>query len=130
MKASQKLVLAGLVTIAAATIVGLILTGSPPGPAAPSKGQRAPVADQGPVIDEQILEGAQKLAVLAATREEQEQARDAVRLADHEVDLAFADALRTANEQTGPQTAEAQAIIDRIHQTEAEIKANQHTVRA
>jgi len=129
MKASQKAALAGLVTIAAAAIVGLILTGSPPGPTAPSKGQRAPAADQGPVIDEQILEGAQKLAVLAATREEQEQARDAVRLADHEVDLAFADALRTANEQTGPQTPEARAIIDRIHQTEAEIKANQQQVK-
>src|SRR5437773_10526026 len=89
MKASQKLVLAGLVTIAAAAIVGLILTGSPPGPETPSKGQRTPLADQGPVVDEKILDAAQKLAALAATREEQQQARDAVRLADHEVDLAF-----------------------------------------
>ena len=129
MKASQKLVLVGLVTIAVAAIVGLILTGSPPGPETPSKGRHGPLADQGPVVDEQILNAAQKLALLAATREEQEQARDAVRLADHEVDLAFTDALRTANEQPGPQTPEARAILDRIHQTEAEIKANQQKVK-
>ena len=49
------------------------------------------------LVDLRPWQTAQALAPLAATAEEIEHARDAERLADHEVDQAFATALRQAN---------------------------------
>ena len=53
---------------------------------------------QTPLIDQTPLKTARQLATLAVTPDEQRHAQEAVRLADHEVDLAFADAVREAAE--------------------------------
>jgi hypothetical protein len=45
-----------------------------------------------PLVDERPLPTARALAALAITPEEQRLAQEAARIADHEVDLAFADA--------------------------------------
>jgi small-conductance mechanosensitive channel len=55
-------------------------------------------AAQVPLVDERPLPTARALAALAITPEEQRLAQEAARIADHEVDLAFADALRQAAE--------------------------------
>jgi small-conductance mechanosensitive channel len=52
-----------------------------------------------PLVDERPLPTARALAALAITADEQRFAEEATRIADHEVDLAFADALRQAAEQ-------------------------------
>lgn len=49
-----------------------------------------------PLVDNRMLLAAHRLALLAATGAEQEQAREAARLNDHEVDLAYGVALRDA----------------------------------
>jgi len=56
-------------------------------------------AAQAPIVDERPLPAARALAPLALTPEEQRFAEEATRIADHEVDLAFADALRQAAAQ-------------------------------
>jgi small-conductance mechanosensitive channel len=53
---------------------------------------------QVPLVDERPLPTARALAALAITPEEQRLAQEAARIADHEVDLAYADALRQAAE--------------------------------
>ena len=65
-------------------------------------------------------ETAQALASLAVSSEENEFARDAERLADHEVDQAFAAALRQARLQAQHTTltGEAQAISQKVVQLE------------
>ena len=54
------------------------------------------VANQAPLVDEKPLPTARALAPLALTPDERRFAEEAARIADHEVDLAFADALRQA----------------------------------
>jgi small-conductance mechanosensitive channel len=56
---------------------------------------RTPVRDAA-VIDRRLIDTARQTAALAETPREQELARDAVRLADHELDQAFASAVRDA----------------------------------
>src|SRR4029077_4090714 len=70
---------------------------------------------------------AQALSQLAATPEEQDLARDALRKADHEVDFAFASALFAAASQPVPSTPEIKGILERIskgEQEDAELNAD------
>jgi small-conductance mechanosensitive channel len=57
----------------------------------------APVGNQKTLVDLRPWQTAQALAPLAVTAEETSYARDAVRLADHEVEQAFDSALRQAS---------------------------------
>jgi small-conductance mechanosensitive channel len=57
-----------------------------------------------PLVDQRPLQEAQALAALAMDKRETGFAQQAVRLADHEVDLAYADALKQAAENTAPLT--------------------------
>src|ERR1700730_14289012 len=85
----------GLLSLLLLAILVLVLTNSPSGE--PSEDlqqvQRSPV-------DQQPLEKARELHALAVTAEEQQLAQNAVRIADHAVDLAFDIALRTASQQS------------------------------
>jgi small-conductance mechanosensitive channel len=71
-------------------------------------------------VDLTQFHDAQALAQLAATPQEQDLARDALRKADHEVDFAFAAALFTAASQRIPSTPEIKAILERISNGEEE----------
>jgi small-conductance mechanosensitive channel len=128
MKASQKLILVGLVILAGAVVAGLVLTGSRPSTGVQTNGQRAPVAQE-PVVDEQGLVTARRLAGLAATPEEQKLAQDAMRVADRELDLAFGVALRVAGQQPSSESAETRASRERIQQVEAEIKSDEEDIK-
>lgn len=84
------------------------------------------------VVDLRPWQTAQALASLAVTSEENEYAREAEHLADHEVDQAFAAALRQAELQTrnrvlaGP----ALALSQRISQLQQEIAQDKSVVAA
>ena len=65
-------------------------------------------------VDLRPWQTAHGLAGLATTAEEKELARQAERFADHEVDQAFASALRYANLERGALTGEALAISERV----------------
>src|ERR1017187_8291237 len=83
-------------------------------PAAPPK---EPTAANHPLVDTSLLQTALKLAPLAASPDEQEQAHEAWRLADHELDLTFAEALREAEADAGaalPSSGPLRQLSDRI----------------
>lgn len=83
------------------------------------------------LVDETPWQTAQMLAALAVTAEENSYARQAERLADHEVDQAFAAALREANLQAQNRklTGEAQEISQRIEQLKQTIAQDEATVQ-
>ena len=76
--------------------------------------------DEQSLVDLQPWQTAQALAPLAVTAEENEYAREAERLADHEVDQAFAAALRQArlDAQHRTLTGDALALSQKVSQLE------------
>jgi len=90
LKTRQRIVVFGLFVLVMVAIAALILTRDSSSPAARARPRRAPL------VDEQTVQTAHSMATLASDREEQRYAQQALQLADHAVDLAFADALREA----------------------------------
>ena len=90
--------------------------------------KRDVVTQSGPV-DVRPWQTAQALAGLAVTAEEAEYARDAERLADHEVDQAFASALRTAAAKPHPLTGAALALSRKIEHLQQMVKEDQAAVQ-
>ena len=91
--------------------------------APPAAAEKSVAAEQ-PLVDTGLLETAVKLASLAATPDEQRQAREAWRLADHELDLRFAAALREAEAEVAPATGPLQQLSTRITQLQALVDAD------
>jgi small-conductance mechanosensitive channel len=87
-------------------------------------GGRTAIVDQNPWLT------AQALAPLAVSAEEKDDAREAERQADHEVDQAFATALRLAGAQKKVSTAEAKELAARVQQLQAVIKTDQAQIAA
>ncbi len=83
------------------------------------------------LVDVSTWQTAQALAALAVTAEEQEHARDAERLADHEVDQAFASALRQARLKAEHRTltGEALALSQKVAQLQQLVKQDQASVQ-
>jgi len=82
------------------------------------------------LVDLRPWQTAQTLASLAVTAEEIEYARDAERLADHEVDQAFAAALRSAKLQSRHRvlTGEALTLSQRVAQLQQELAQDKAAV--
>src|SRR5215467_6923114 len=80
------------------------------------------------LIDQRLLQAAQQLASLADTHQEQVLAREALRLADHELDQALATALREAAASTPPPTGPLKQLADRIKQLKARLSADQEHI--
>ena len=77
------------------------------------------------LVDETPWKTAELLTALAVTQEEQEYARQAERLADHEVDQAFATALRESNLQQRTLTGAAAATQTTVKQLEGMVASDQ-----
>jgi small-conductance mechanosensitive channel len=92
----------------------------------------SPVDSQKTLVDLRPWQTAEALAPLAVTAEETEFAHEAERLADHEVDLAFAAALRLASAQSQHRnlTGEALALSLRVEQLKLLIKDDQLLVKS
>lgn len=73
-------------------------------------------ASKGTYVDLRPWRTAHALAALAVTREEVELAQQAERYADHEVDQAFASAMRLAKLEARALTGEALAVSKRVQQ--------------
>jgi small-conductance mechanosensitive channel len=86
-------------------------------------------AAQAPLVDQSPLKTAQRLAQLADTPDEQALAKTALDTADHEVDLAFAQALREATLYPPPLSAEAKEIQARLQQAQKTLQADQAEVK-
>lgn len=130
MKSSHKLTLIVLGLVAAAIIIGLVLTGGSPTSEVKTASPPAGAAASGlPEIDQQKLATARRLASLTATTQEHALAENAVRAADAELDLAFAMALRDASTEAAPETQETREARQRIEQTTAQVKADQESIK-
>lgn len=110
----------------------LIITGiawwktAPPTPQVRKKSVAALAAAD--LVDQSNYASAQRLALLAETAEEQSYAQSALRIADHELDLAFKAALRDADAHP-PALNSATAIIQaRIDKSQGLLGADQQRV--
>ena len=89
--------------------------------AASSSGKRAPV------VDERPLQTAREVAKLSSSWDEQRFANQALRVGDHEVDLAFADALRDASAHP-VRTPQSQALYAHLNQAQQQADRDQDRV--
>jgi small-conductance mechanosensitive channel len=120
MRPIQKIVVITLVLLLGATVYGLIRTAQPPG--ATQKTGSASAAASG--VDQTPILTAQKLATMPITEEELPFAQQALQIADHEMDLAYAAAERQLEEHPAPLTAEAKQIQARLKQAEDALAAD------
>jgi small-conductance mechanosensitive channel len=87
-------------------------------------------ASRNMIVDQRPWQTIESLAPLAVSAEEQSLAREAERLADHEVDQAFALALRQDSLQTRTLTGNALAAQQKVAQLQAMVKEDQAHVDA
>lgn len=102
-------------------------SGAPVAPTPAKKGRKTPV-EQRPLVDQRPLQTAQRMGTMASTPEEQALAHEAAKLGDHEVDLAFLDALRTAQQNPPPLKPEAKEIAARQAKASQTLKEDQDNV--
>jgi small-conductance mechanosensitive channel len=99
--------------------------------AMPFAAQQKSTAAARPLVDRSLLTTAIQLTPSAATAEEQAQAREAWRLADHELDLAFDAALRQAEAEAGAELAtnvRLRQLSDNIARLEDRVNADKKRV--
>jgi small-conductance mechanosensitive channel len=90
--------------------------------------QSQPGSVQTTVVDLHPWQIAQALAPLAVSKEEEEYAHEAERLADHEVNQAFATSLRQASTQRLSPTGEALELSQKVTQLQQAVKDDQAQV--
>jgi small-conductance mechanosensitive channel len=110
MRTAQKLAAAGLVIALAAAIYAIVQLGHPSVVSA----KRKAAAAQGALVDQTPFKTAQQLAQLADTPEEQELAKEVLRLSDYELDLSFAFALQDAEAHPPDLSDQAKQILTRL----------------
>jgi small-conductance mechanosensitive channel len=130
MRALQKTAATVLLASLAAAVYGIWATYQPP---PPELGKQEPVAGSAAVdaqiaVDERTLLRAQRLSALASAPEELQYAQAATRLADHELDVAFAAALRQIEAHPPALSPEAQTISDRLQKSQQQLESDQSQV--
>ena len=87
-----------------------------------------PASRQYPLVDDRMVETARRLSAAADTVEEQDLAREALELADHELDQAFATALRQAAAVPPPASGALLDLNNRIARLKARMAAYQKRI--
>src|SRR3984957_19450226 len=82
------------------------------------------------IVDQRPWQTAKTVAALAVSAEELEFAREAERLAAHEVDQAFAQSLRQASAETRELTGESLKLQQRVTELQQTVKEDQQRVAA
>lgn len=102
------------------TLVGFYFTRPSGSPVVkPKVGKR--VATPTPLVDESPLLTARSLRPLATTQEEDQLTQEAIKQADHEVELAYTMAMRQAHLQPPAQTPETRALNENIRSLESQL---------
>jgi small-conductance mechanosensitive channel len=126
-----------LLLLVAAAIVGMVWTRDLGQPAESEEAGKTPASQrvaksasqaQRPLVDLRPLQTARRVSALAATPEEQRLAHEATKVGDHEVDLAFFDALRTAEETPPKLSPEAKQLLDRKNKRQQAIAEDQANI--
>ena len=126
LRSRQWLVTFGLLLLIGLAVAGLVWTRGSQTAFAPRLKTRAQTPQ--PMVDQTALQTARKIAPLASTPEEHQLAQDVLRLADHEVDLAFANALRQAAGAPQEPAPETRELHQRMDDAEAKLKSTQDRV--
>jgi small-conductance mechanosensitive channel len=79
-------------------------------------------------VDQRSLITAERLVRMPTSEDERQSAEDALRYADQEMDLAFAQAVRQAATQTRPLSAEARQIAAKLQQAQRALATDQAQV--
>jgi len=125
-----------LILLMILAVVGLLRTREQKPPAeteytgkTPAKGllSRTTAPTPRPLVDDRPLQTARRMAVLA-TPEEQSLAQAALNVGDHEVDLAFYDALRAAEDNPPKLSPQAKLIADRKEKADLALKNDQENI--
>ena len=87
-----------------------------------------PASRRNPLVDDRLVETARRLSAVADTVEEQDLAREALELADHELDQAFATALRQAAAVPPPASGALLDLNNRIARLNARMAAYQKRI--
>ncbi len=122
-----------LVVLLALAIAGLVLTRDLGQPSENAEGTRnaqggkvvTANAASRPLVDQSPLQTARRLAALAATPEEKNLSHQALKLADHELDLAFYGAERNAGANLPPLTPETKELAARKAEDQLEVAKGQ-----
>jgi small-conductance mechanosensitive channel len=99
-----------------------------PQPTPPRSARRSP-SDRSIVVDQGSLMTAEALVRLPTTPDERSLAADALRLADQEMDLAFAQAVRQTANQPRATTPEAKALDAQVQQAQHALASDQAQVK-
>jgi small-conductance mechanosensitive channel len=133
MKTIPKIAGVVLVLLLIAAAYGIFRT-EPPAPSLPSAsavsaGPHGSASQPSPqVVDQTPLKIAQQLAPLVTLPQERPLAEEALRLSDHEVDIAFTAALRDAAQHPPPLSPEAKEIQTRLEKAEKALANDQAQV--
>jgi small-conductance mechanosensitive channel len=133
MKTIHKIAGVVLVLLLIAAAYGIFRTEPPslslPSASAVSAGPHGSAPLPSPqVVDQTPLKIAQQLAPLVTLPQERPLAEEALRLSDHEVDIAFTAALREAAQHPPPLSAEAKEIQTRLEKAERALANDQAQV--
>jgi small-conductance mechanosensitive channel len=123
-----------LLVLMALAVVGLVRTREQK-PAAEEESGKAPAkrlqargAAKRPLVDQRPLLTARRMAAMASTPEELALAHQAEKVGDHEVDLAFYDALRTAEDNPPPLSPETRQLEERKNKAALALKEDQESI--
>ncbi|MEP6493272.1 MAG: mechanosensitive ion channel domain-containing protein [bacterium] len=114
MKSKQNILAAILVVLVGAVIYGLYQTSRQRPVSSTAASAAAVAAADSATFDDSSLTAAQEIVRLPTTAEEAQFAHDALRMADQEMDLAFADAVRQAAAHPPTLTPKARTIAARL----------------
>src|SRR5713226_3792281 len=130
MKSKQRSAAIILLLLLGATLYVLVRTRT----AAPTLGSPSTNQDsnagQTELVDQRPLQTAQQFAKMATSAEEKPFAKQALALGDHEMDLAFAEAVQDAQEHPPVLSAQAKAIQAHMQRLEDSIDADKKRVDA
>ena len=128
MKRVEKVIIACLGGLVALSLLAVIFTNSWANYRERLRALRLKSKRPTDVVDTRAVDSAQQLAQLAVTHTEQDYAQQALRLADHSVDLAFAAALQEATDNPPPLTPETAKLAARIKSGEEAVAADQSRI--
>ena len=120
MKFHQWLIIGALFLLLIAAAIAFMITGESANPALT---KATSTSNQTALVDVSPLNTARSLAGLAITPDEQRLAQQAARVADNEVDLAFADALKDAAEDTLEKNPKFRDMYARVRAAQATLDA-------
>jgi small-conductance mechanosensitive channel len=128
MKPTRKIATLAVVALLVATGYAVFRTRGQPNTLATSDHSTDGGTQAGSVVDQSTLWTARWLAQMPTTAEERQVAEGALHLADKEMDLAFATAVREAEQHPPAMSGEAKEIEVRLQKSETSVAADQARV--